>query len=287
MGAGWRFATGAPGLVSSTPTEAATVSSPTTPGQRPSWSPSGEEIAAAILADGTRTLMAIRADGSGSRVLVPHNRVASFEDFAWSSTGKIAMRRYYQSGHPDSGKQALVTMNDGGGNETVIFRPVHQAPGPESLSWSPDGTQIAFHLDEIWTTVDRDTHQRAQRRRFEPSHPGDRERPRVVAGRNEDRLHDRRDSIHGARHRDERGRLRDQGPRAKGMEPRLAALSSRGDLPLRGAAGALPSAAGGRPPARPGPRPDPERELLGWTHPPSSLEARRSRDQPERETGFG
>ncbi len=119
---------------------------------RPSWSPSGEEIAAAVNDDGTLVLMAIRADGSSRRELVPRSRLASFDDFAWSSTGKIAMRRKYGSRHPDAGKQALVTMDDGGGNETVIFRPVHQAPAPEKLSWSPDGSRIAFQLMEYLET---------------------------------------------------------------------------------------------------------------------------------------
>ncbi len=100
----------------------------------PIWSPTGEWLAFAGLAESNAEIYIVDSNGSGLRNITNHPAADRFG--AWS---------------PDGQKVAFVSDRDGaigiysidlqGGEATLLSDPESPSGGP---SWSPDGTQLAF-----------------------------------------------------------------------------------------------------------------------------------------------
>jgi len=102
---------------------------------RPCWSPDGQRLAVQDPSEGG--LWAVPLDGSAPTEVVPEHYYAG-EAFAWGPGGRLAVA----TSGPGAGRgapQALLVADGPGAPLRTLAGDLH----PRSLSWSPDGSQIA------------------------------------------------------------------------------------------------------------------------------------------------
>jgi Tol biopolymer transport system component len=115
----------------------------------PCWSPSGDSIAFLRYTEGNDTtdwqcnIFVVSADGGEPRQITADLDSVAWSVIAWSPAGEsIAFRSSTGSGRsPDSKTIKTISVN-GGISETVAA--VRDAYVTTSLTWSPDGTKIAY-----------------------------------------------------------------------------------------------------------------------------------------------
>jgi TolB protein len=118
------------------------------PGDAPSWSPDGSEIASNY----GGVLWVMNADGSNRHQIVGLNANGEVRFPTWSPTGdKLAFEREncVDEGDVSTCTSILETVNAGGTGETTILS--GNNPSPAAPAWSPDGTKIAFGGYPLYT----------------------------------------------------------------------------------------------------------------------------------------
>lgn len=131
----------------------------------PVWSPDGSEIAFAAYGDGGGIYVAGASEGPARRLTSagpPTIHVDSEPE--WSPTGDaIAFIRWVIGDSQDSPANEILEVSPSGGDPTLIARfpaPTRERPDDNGevrgLSWSPDGSQLAFATKGAIFTIDAD-----------------------------------------------------------------------------------------------------------------------------------
>lgn len=135
----------------------------------PTWSPDGEALAfvrsratpGALEVDAGSRLHVVAADGTNERrVTEPGDRVEDLDPLAWSPAGgRLAFRRVTHRGDdPHRSVEIVHTVPVDGGPATRLTEGYEEL---RSLTWSPDGSRLAFVADGAVHLVAPDgTHRR-------------------------------------------------------------------------------------------------------------------------------
>jgi Tol biopolymer transport system component len=131
----------------------------------PAWSPDGSEIAFAAYGEGGG-IYVVGIDGGSPRRLTSAGPPTTHIDTepVWSPSGDaIAFIRWILGDSQESSAYEILTVSSSGGEPTLIARfpaPTQEAPNDNGevrgLSWSPDGSELAFANEGAVFTVDPD-----------------------------------------------------------------------------------------------------------------------------------
>jgi Tol biopolymer transport system component len=131
----------------------------------PAWSPDGSEIAFAVYGEGGG-IYAVGIDAASPRRLTsagpPTTRIDT--EPVWSPSGDaIAFVRWILGDSDESPAYEILKVSSSGGEPTLIARfPASTQAAPDDngevrgLSWSPDGSELAFATEGAVFTVDPD-----------------------------------------------------------------------------------------------------------------------------------
>jgi dipeptidyl aminopeptidase/acylaminoacyl peptidase len=114
---------------------------------RRSWSPDGSAIAVAHEVDGFPVISIVATDGSGTRAIETPGIAASFPDWRPPDGRELAFR-----GQTADRTDVYLVRADGSDLRPLDVATLGRASGNEvllGLTWSPDGTRIAYHSNDL------------------------------------------------------------------------------------------------------------------------------------------